>query len=339
MSASDMFTPNNRDNSQINTTTGRPRGRVQCAHPGCGKFGHTREMCWIAHPELRPNNRRFGRRSGPRRADGREGAGVSQSVAATASRPFRFLALPSEIRNRIYEFAFCEGYTLTVLEEHNTGNYIRTPEGFLHEIVRVHFSARPASDLHLVNKQIHQESRFATPWSRDKFGGHLVCLLGPHQNSTPYFNTDVFNGADSYMELRNKVTKLTYPDFTVSKLWGEHFSPSVSHMMDAIFPNVKEIRFHLSEQRCMYKDDSSRYTFRAWNLFRPGGIRAFLQKETEIDDDFRGGAQKIRLWHLRSRMHRAGIKCKIVYTETLEWCLNDGTPMFAQSARDWTMGP
>ncbi len=309
------------------TNTGRHRKQgKRCDHPLCGKYGHTVAECWKAHPELRPRGHHTARRA--RHGDGRSTnkTDANTAIAMTAATSFRFLDLPPEIRNRIYVFAYGEGYTLDIGLDRSK-DYIRPedPEYFY----RKWFNMCAPSNLHLTNKKVHEESRFVAGWKADNSGVHLINHVCDSLGGNGFFYNHPFSYDEKYTQLCSKVTKITYPDWTVGKLWGEYFHPGNWDRMTT-FPNLKEVHFIHSAQEQKYEEASKQYTPGARDLFQSGGVRAFLRGKKRINHNFRNGATRLKVWDLSTGLYKAKIKCKIFYTDCLEWCLEDGTPVFVQ---------
>ena len=142
---------------------------------------------------------------------------ADSSTVTTAHTSFRLLDLPPEIRSRIYEFAYGEGYTLTIREEHSKEHIFPDDPEYIYGL---YFKICAPLNLHHASKQIFEESRFVAGWNADNSGVHLINHVGDSLGG----NGDFFNAPlkydEKYTELRNKVKKITYPDWTVTKFVG-----------------------------------------------------------------------------------------------------------------------
>jgi len=212
------------------TTAYRPtREKQQRKCSSCGKLGHTTSHCWLVHPELRPQD---GKSQGGKSARKDPRPLQSPEVSSKASlqfMPFRFLDLPGEIRNRIYDEIYGVPYSVTAKMSVPNSRYE-------HDKYELDIPRRP--ELHIVSKQIYRETTSAR--SRDSFDGHLRCELGPilPLNSEP-----------KYARFRDQVTKMTFFGFTSQAMAGVDFPTWYWCGMEEAFPNLQEIHLEWTRNR------------------------------------------------------------------------------------------
>ncbi len=115
----------------------RQRRSIKCTFPPCGKYGHYTSQCWKAHPELRLQS------LGPRYGQARTQqpldtwSEVAAALPPPPPPPFRFLNLPPEIQNKIYQAVYAEKYGLEAI-------IVDNPE--FHELKRKYRKLRDLTD-------------------------------------------------------------------------------------------------------------------------------------------------------------------------------------------------
>ncbi|KAI1615521.1 hypothetical protein EDD36DRAFT_417024 [Exophiala viscosa] len=199
---------------ELSRRTRRGQGhRVRCSHPGCGRYGHTSDRCWIAHPELRPENvRHAGEKAGRGHVLG------DQTAKDVSPTPFRFLALPSEIQNRIFEEVYKQGHVLTIKK-------LMPPFG---PTTLYHHMNLPK--LHLASKKVYEDSSFA--WETASNGHHLRVDFWLIHDIYPTPNND---------HLRSKITKMTFFGYSLRDMHCTNFERIEWDNIETAFPNLEEI--------------------------------------------------------------------------------------------------
>ncbi|KAI1615996.1 hypothetical protein EDD37DRAFT_605292 [Exophiala viscosa] len=222
------------------TTASRPaREKQQRKCSSCGKLGHTKSHCWLAHPELRPKGGKSARKD-PRQLQSPE----ASSRTSLPFMPFRFLDLPGEIRNRIYDEVYGEPYAVTAKMAISTLS-LRS------ESDRYEVAMPCRAKLHIVNKQIHQETSCAR--SRNSFNGRLRCDRGP---ILP------LNFEPKYEQFRSQVTKMTFFGFNNREMNGVNFPKGYWCGMEEAFPNLQEIHFEWTQvPKCDPPSESAMQNF------------------------------------------------------------------------------
>ncbi|KAJ9604076.1 hypothetical protein H2200_011599 [Cladophialophora chaetospira] len=283
----------NRGHGNRKAKTPAQPAQPRCEFPDCGKYGHTVAECWKAHPELRSR----GNRALPSRPKRRN----------IPSRPFRFLDLPPELQNRIYEMACKDGSGTPTVKEADDKEDDDTHQFYL--------QIDWPSNLHLASKKTYQDSKFVRP----SFNGHLRCHLGPISS----FNEDV-----NWRKLRSRVTKITFFGFTPANMNNRNFGRDEWDRMSAFFPNVEEIDVEWTKTEYKFVPESNELTQGWKDLWKPGAHQAFLDGETDITSpegidaykvDYVRAVDRLKLWYLRKEMTRKGRSCKVFSIGVLQW--------------------
>ena len=152
-------------------------GRLRCDFSSCRQWRHTIDQCWKAHPELRPCS--HGRRRLVNGALTNYSKTHTFDLANRARAPpahFRFLDLPAELQNRIYEEAYKEPHTLTIVETSDPN----LPYGN----ATVRFTRSAPHNLHAACQKTFNDTTHLL--GNGGFDGHLRCADGP----IDWFNYD-----------------------------------------------------------------------------------------------------------------------------------------------------
>ncbi|KAK4943686.1 hypothetical protein LTR10_016783 [Elasticomyces elasticus] len=280
------------------------RGQKRCSHPACGKYGHTIDRCWIVHPELRPGNVRNCAKLTQGHVSG------NHTARKTSPTHFRFLDLPLEIRNQIYDEVYEQGYPLTIktqLLEIKPWSPAKT----LH-------CRMDMPNLHLASKQVYQESGF---FRQKPFNGHLRFDWPIYE----LYSDPVWDA------LRSEVTELTFYECNNHRMWEPPFADYHWADVPTAFPNISEIHVEWTTFQDKYKPGSNSTYSKAWrSLWQPGAMQAFYDGEKD-DCCCRVFHRNLkRLWNPNMWNGR---HCKFFVTTTLKWLDSKNKPVFVQSIK------
>ncbi|KIV78581.1 hypothetical protein PV11_06224 [Exophiala sideris] len=283
------------EGARITTAPGPTRGKQPRKCSSCGKLGHSKSRCWGARPELHPQ-RGGSARQVPQPNQGHE---VSKS-ASKASMPFRFLDLPGEIRNRIYDEVYGGPYQATA-------TMVTLPPRSDRDEFKLDIPYRPK--LHIVSEQIYQETSSAR--GRNSFDSHLRCQLGP---------IPPLHSGPKYAQFRSRVTKMTFFGFDNRLMHAVHFPVWVWVGMEQDFPNLQEIHFEWTKthHRIDLGQFGNAYAQEWHDLLQEGVAQAFLDGQFDDKYDYVHPIDRLKVPFLVKHVNTSR-NWKTFFTTTLQW--------------------